>query len=360
MISFQQSDRKTSNQFFYIIGDNGSGKSRYLNDTVVRHRDKFDKVLAIPCGIFDRFEPKSEGNYHYLGFKTKKNAVFLSTISRSITGLVLNLIKNGKIATIDRILDNLQLKLSFESSATPWDNRPAMSRRANDEQRERAEGAIHSYKKNRKGWRNISSAAAAALEECNSLNLKFFAKFKPHNYGSYVFPENLSSGYVQKLKMLLLIAKEAENNSLILIDEPEISLHVKWQAELPKLFRDAVEGLSGCMIIVATHSAVIVSNTTQEHDYICNIPENEAIQSDQVEGNIETLLFSNFKYLSLSSHIIPDKCADIIRRVTHGATSVKSCKEEIAALQENELSVRDQQLLQKTVEVIEVVEKNIG
>lgn len=359
MINLEPSGKNTANQFFYIIGDNGSGKSKYLSDSVARHRGEFDKVLALPCGIFDRFDPKSSGNYHYLGFKSKRNSVFLSSVGRTITGLVLNLIKNRKFDAIQRILDNLQLKLSFEGAATLWDNRPAKERRASEDQMLLAEAAIEKYRKAKKGWTKFPKKEAALLESCTNLNLKFFAKFKPHNRKDYVHPENLSSGYVQKLKMLLLIAKEAENNSLILIDEPEISLHVKWQAELPKLFRDAVEGLTGCRIIVATHSAIIISNTTQEHDFIYSIPEDQTLQSEDVADNIETLLFNKFKYLPLSSHIIPDTCAKIIHRVTHGTASVSTCKEEIKELKKNTLSKRDEDLLLKTAEVIEIVEKNI-
>ena len=50
-----------------------------------------------------------------------------------------------------------------------------------------------------------------------------------------------------------------QNNGLVLIDEPEISLHVEWQETyLDKLL--AICKMNGLQAIVATHSPNIISS----------------------------------------------------------------------------------------------------
>jgi len=69
--------------------------------------------------------------------------------------------------------------------------------------------------------------------------------------------ELLSSGEQHELVMLYDLLFRAPTNSLILIDEPEISLHVAWQEEwLDDL--DEIAKLSDFKAIIATHSPEII------------------------------------------------------------------------------------------------------
>lgn len=51
------------------------------------------------------------------------------------------------------------------------------------------------------------------------------------------------------------------NNSVILIDEPEISLHPKWQQKIVKVYENIGENNQ---MIIATHSPHIVSSVKSE------------------------------------------------------------------------------------------------
>lgn len=66
-----------------------------------------------------------------------------------------------------------------------------------------------------------------------------------------------SSGEQQLLSSLFGIVAEAENNSLILIDEPELSLHPEWQTRFLDLLVGVLNPFSGCHIVIATHSPLI-------------------------------------------------------------------------------------------------------
>ncbi len=69
--------------------------------------------------------------------------------------------------------------------------------------------------------------------------------------------DRLSSGEKQILIIFYLLLFKAKNGSLVIIDEPEISLHVAWQQSLGKTFSD-IARLRGLHIIVATHSPQVI------------------------------------------------------------------------------------------------------
>ena len=77
--------------------------------------------------------------------------------------------------------------------------------------------------------------------------------------GSRIELESLSSGEQHELVMLYYLLFLVAPNSLILIDEPELSLHVEWQR---RFLSDLVEmaELSGYYALVATHSPQIIED----------------------------------------------------------------------------------------------------
>jgi predicted ATPase len=69
----------------------------------------------------------------------------------------------------------------------------------------------------------------------------------------------LSSGQWSWLCTLGGLAVEVENDSAILIDEPENSLHPAWQRDYIPAIISIVGDLAGCHVILATHSPLIAS-----------------------------------------------------------------------------------------------------
>ena len=70
-------------------------------------------------------------------------------------------------------------------------------------------------------------------------------------------PEDLSSGEQHELILIYDLLFNVPENALVLIDEPEISLHVVWQQRfLTDLSR--IAKLSSLRFIVATHSPQII------------------------------------------------------------------------------------------------------
>jgi energy-coupling factor transporter ATP-binding protein EcfA2 len=74
-----------------------------------------------------------------------------------------------------------------------------------------------------------------------------------------LLPTDLSSGEQHELVLLYELLFKTKANALILIDEPELSLHVAWQVEFLKDLKRLIE-LSSFDAILATHSPQIINN----------------------------------------------------------------------------------------------------
>lgn len=106
------------------------------------------------------------------------------------------------------------------------------------------------------------------IENANGKKKVVFEEF-----GKRMPIEKLSSGEKQIVFRggFLLKDKKSAEGSLVLIDEPEISLHPKWQLEimnfLKTLFTDE-NGMQTSQIIVTTHSPFIIHNSTRTKDKV--------------------------------------------------------------------------------------------
>lgn len=71
----------------------------------------------------------------------------------------------------------------------------------------------------------------------------------------------LSSGEKQVLLLLLTVFLQDENPCVLLLDEPEISLHITWQDRLVEVLRKLNPN---CQLIVTTHSPNIFAEGWEE------------------------------------------------------------------------------------------------
>lgn len=76
--------------------------------------------------------------------------------------------------------------------------------------------------------------------------------------GSDVPLEKLSSGEQHQLILVFDLLFEVKINSLILIDEPELSLHVAWQKTFIKSLQSII-ALNAFDVLIATHSPAVIS-----------------------------------------------------------------------------------------------------
>ena len=89
--------------------------------------------------------------------------------------------------------------------------------------------------------------------------LSFYAINEAGSLDSEAHPiDHLSSGEKQILILFTFLAFVAEDNRIFIVDEPELSLHPKWQSEFTQSFLRLKPKLT--QLLLATHSPEIVGN----------------------------------------------------------------------------------------------------
>ena len=81
--------------------------------------------------------------------------------------------------------------------------------------------------------------------------------FKPTYSDTIIKPKNLSSGEQHELVMLYDLIFNTEKDTLILVDEPELSLHIEWQVNYVDELLDIIKNV-GFYTVLATHSPQII------------------------------------------------------------------------------------------------------
>ncbi|WP_394201582.1 AAA family ATPase [Shewanella waksmanii] len=90
-----------------------------------------------------------------------------------------------------------------------------------------------------------------------------------------------SSGEQCLFLLFLGIISSIDDNSLILIDEPEISLHPSWQQRFVEILNKSLQAYSGCHFIIATHSPLIVSDIAINNCEILDMTERRLMDASE-------------------------------------------------------------------------------
>ena len=90
--------------------------------------------------------------------------------------------------------------------------------------------------------------------------------------GDKVQLDQLSSGEKQILLILTTVFLQEERPSVLLMDEPEISLHISWQDRLIDLIRELNPN---CQLILTTHSPNIFANGWEDKIVFMNDLESD-------------------------------------------------------------------------------------
>lgn len=268
-----------------------------------------NKVLALSFMVNDKFSfnPVQDSRYVYLGMRAASNAIWTSTLNNKVAEYILNLANSQKLWPIMHAIAEYldicaKVKISFE-----FHNKIASMEKAED------------YTKN--NWIDMLKKRANELEEQNTYRKDSIKRLSDNDYEDlaiflkYAFQKKISmplelvieetsnpqeidniqriyrlikllrdfefvknidlslmkndewfsfddasSGEKNILYTVFAIGDNIENNSVILIDEPENSLHPNWQMKYIGFLKKLFKKYSSCQFIIATHSPYLVSD----------------------------------------------------------------------------------------------------
>jgi len=106
--------------------------------------------------------------------------------------------------------------------------------------------------------------------------------------------KDLSTGERTLLSKMFYLHLKDPKGKVILIDEPETSLHPSWQNKILKFYEEFSK-LNNCQIIIATHSPQIIASAKNEYIRVLRKNSNgniEAVKVNNAEGrDINSILF---------------------------------------------------------------------
>jgi predicted ATPase len=123
-----------------------------------------------------------------------------------------------------------------------------------------------------------------------------------------------SSGQQQMICSIMELAATLKNNSLVLIDEPELSLHPQWQQLYLDHLHSTLELFSGCHIIIATHSPLIVQRGRELGVGVTHLGDPLQVQETEEPQSIEGTLLNIFDTPVSNSIYLANKLFSLVSR----------------------------------------------
>lgn len=124
-----------------------------------------------------------------------------------------------------------------------------------------------------------------------------------------------SSGEISILTVFLSIAAHLRDGSLVLVDEPETSLHPEWQSKYVHLMREVFATYSGCHFIFSTHSPLIVADLP-EGSWVYSMDRASSVSTDELLGRSPDYVMARaFDVISPTNYYLRDVLAEALRLV---------------------------------------------
>lgn len=409
------------NIFTLLIGNNGCGKTRILktiasyvtNDShtykdgkiVVRQYDELpSRTIVITNTIGDSFpldnssnKRFSEMSYVYLGSKpasggsTKKNL-----IERAIRIFLENDITEQVISAVKQLFDfvgfDTHITIDYKFSKTFFQT---SNLKCKDESNNYCQmfAMLNNYRHsiifpnkeinslyvnlqnvNECDWSGSLKSvfpsfqdfkeAIFALRREKYLNVKN-ATVKIINSDERFNFELASSGEANLLTNLLSLITLVKDNSLILIDEPELSMHPEWQLKYMQLLNIIIGVHSGCHVILATHSPFFVSDLEANSSTVvtlnrgkqpCEI-NSELLEYSPFAWSVENILLNVFNVPYTRNFYFAERMQNALALLSDHKRDTAKLKQEVEYIKSKYDNMSDNDPLKSVAQILIDYEK---
>lgn len=166
--------------------------------------------------------------------------------------------------------------------------------------------------------------------------------------GLQINAEEMSSGEFAMLSMILSISVAAnDDHSLILIDEPELSLHPNWQMTFMDNLDMALKKQI-CHLMITTHSHMLVSDLPMNRSTVSQWEKgmDGIIVANHIPGNTygwsaEEVLLKVFKTVTDRNRYFGERIAKLLEQMGNNTISPKEVANELKDLTEISLHLSD-------------------
>ncbi|MDR6957253.1 putative ATPase [Pseudomonas brassicacearum] len=346
----------------YMVGNNGAGKSRILAKVCERYNsaehDHVSSILCISNSVTDKFDYQAKYKCKYLGARSVNNAIFWSSLDREIAKQVCVGIRHGKRKYFGKLQASLGIdffitfpksirkdSITKDSLASLVDKRKLKNTKITEKISLAGRNWLARAVRERIEISKVPIDRGIDLLKFLDLNPEVIAEVRKGS--EFLRFHDLSSGEQNRISMALKILANAAPKLIVLIDEPELSLHMQWQAEFHEFLCDVTEGLSNYHIVIATHSPVIVSEATkgQGADTILILESGDDAREKSVSlddlqcevasaNNIKSFEYAVLDYFKLATYNTPSFDMKIAELVLEAAEGRQNASNKILELEE--------------------------
>jgi predicted ATP-binding protein involved in virulence len=140
-----------------------------------------------------------------------------------------------------------------------------------------------------------------------------------HHSGSRVDLLDASSGELSILVSFFGLAANIRDDSMILIDEPELSLHPEWQRRYLYLLDKAFSYYKNCHFILATHSPIIVLDFPKSISHLISLDKDAVSDINDLSGQSSDYILANaFGIISKKNYYVRDLIAKCLKYASTG------------------------------------------
>lgn len=395
------------NNIQVILGENGQGKTRYLADYFYHKRhDRSIAVIsnALSNTIFLPYLNQSGKHHNYNIIRNINN--YLTRRYHSINSYLINLIPSEEsIIDIFSILNHIGFNDSFSirvrcnyyiEQRTITDTNQKVYVLVKNKQNNKGrgfqslgrrdlsntiirDGFVEKYKSLfidrgednfiflRKNYQITYQSYLKRVELENELKkdigLKYDELFSSEFFfrkGDYTFPiSNASSGELYMITLGLFIKnflnKNKNSPKSILIDEPENSLHPKWQKEYIPFLKGFISYHS-VDVIIATHSPFIVMKNNDYHDQISihSIFNGilEEMDYHQSDNSIEQIYYELFGVLTPKNRYLSDYCNSILKNFAAGKISLSKANSVLNSMYDVSFDKKQKGFIKSIIKIL--------
>lgn len=257
-----------------LIGENGSGKSTLLSSLAKFHLKQNSRVIAIANTIYDKFDSRN-ANFKILRSTTGRTLA-RTTIGNAFKNLALDDLKRlRQIAiTLEYIGFDPIIGVKLKGIDSQFREK-IIDSDLQDEQKETLLYFLNRYAERdyydektikidfyTERFYDIKDSYLIQMflyeKELKKLKLINGINIYLYKNGQDIPLNQASSGELTLITSLIFLTTIITENSIILIDEPENSLHPKWQIEYVKKITELFYFYQP-KIVIATHSPLIIN-----------------------------------------------------------------------------------------------------
>lgn len=190
----------------------------------------------------------------------------------------------------------------------------------------------------------------ALLNDLNSLDLISFPQLSMKRREQSLDVNEISSGEYHILMSFIGIYASIKHNSLILIDEPEISLHPNWQMRYISYLKEIFKEYQNCHFIITSHSHFFASDLDGRHSSIIGLRRDIDDKIEKVDlpkdldtygWSAEEILYSVFNVRSVRNYFLQQDLTLLLGLIGQNSQDKKEIKSLIERIEKLPITDKD-------------------